>query len=72
MHLKDHKVNILGLNTHLHHAAFDRDAGKGYKFNHIHCLCSAEEKCFLESTFADIKFIGNNIIQCNNNYNILS
>ena len=72
-HLKDHNVNILGLNTHLHHAAFDRDAGKGCKFNHIHCLCSPEDKRFLELTFADSKFIGsNNIIQCNNNYTILS
>ena len=56
----------------MHHAAFDRDAGKGYKFNHIHCLCSLEDKRFLESIFEDSKFIGsNNIIQYNNNNNVM-
>ena len=45
---KDCNINILGLNTHLHHAEFDRNAGKGYKFNYIHCKCTSEDKRFLE------------------------
>ena len=35
------------MNTHLHHAKFDRNAGEGYKFNYIHCKCTKEEKNFL-------------------------
>ena len=45
---KDCNVNILGLNTHLHHAQFNRDAGKGYKFNYVHCMCTKDDKEFLE------------------------
>ena len=45
----DNNVNILGLNTHLHHADFDRDAGKGYKYNYIHCMCTTEDKEFLKN-----------------------
>ena len=39
------------MNTHLHHSDFDRDAGKGQKFNYIHCLCTNEDKRFLEEQF---------------------
>ena len=46
---KDCNVYILGLNTHLHHAKFDRNAGKGYKFNYIHCTCTKDEKEFLKN-----------------------
>ena len=45
---KDCNVNILGLNTHLHHAEFDRNAGNGYKFNYVHCICTKGEKEFLK------------------------
>ena len=45
---KDCNVNILGLNTHLHHADFDRNAGNGYKFNFVHCTCTQEDKDFLK------------------------
>ena len=48
---KDRRINILGVNTHLHHANFSRIATKGYKYNHVHCLCSDEDKRFLKSTF---------------------
>ena len=46
---KDCKVNILGLNTHLHHAKFDRDAGNGYIYNYVHCVCTKDEKEFLKN-----------------------
>ena len=46
---KDCNVNILGLNTHLHHAKFDRNAGNGYKFNYVHCVCTENDKEFLET-----------------------
>ena len=46
---KDYNVNILGLNTHLHHAKFDRNAGKGYKFNYVHCMCTKDDKEFLKN-----------------------
>lgn len=46
---KDCKVNILGLNTHLHHAKFDRDAGNGYIYNYVHCMCTKDEKEFLKN-----------------------
>ena len=45
---KDCNVNILGLNTHLYHADFDRNAGKGYKYNYIHCKCTKRDKEFLK------------------------
>jgi prephenate dehydratase len=45
---KDCNVNILGLNTHLHHAEFDRNAGNGYKFNYVHCICTKDQKDFLK------------------------
>jgi prephenate dehydratase len=45
---KDCNVNILGLNTHLHHAKFDRNAGSGYKFNYVHCMCTESQREFLE------------------------
>lgn len=48
---KDRHINILGVNTHLHHANFSRIAAKGKKFNHVHCLCSDEDKEYLKSTF---------------------
>ena len=44
----DCNVNILGFNTHLHHAEFDRNAGNGYKFNYVHCMCTKDEKEFLK------------------------
>ena len=56
---KDCKVNILGLNTHLHHAEFDRDAGNGYKFNYIHCMCTPKDKDFLKEKFK-AEFVGGN------------
>jgi prephenate dehydratase len=46
---KDCNINILGLNTHLHHAGFDRNAGNGYKFNYIHCICTKDDKDFLKN-----------------------
>ena len=46
---KDCKVNILGLNTHLHHADFDRNAGNGYKYNYVHCMCTRKDMDFLKS-----------------------
>ena len=46
---QDCSINILGLNTHLHHADFDRNAGEGYKFNYIHCKCTSREKTFLKN-----------------------
>ena len=46
---KDCNVHILGLNTHLHHAEFDRNAGKGYKFNYVHCMCTKDDKEFLKN-----------------------
>jgi hypothetical protein len=45
---KDFNINILGLNTHLHHAKFDRNAGNGYKFNYVHCMCTKDEREFLK------------------------
>jgi prephenate dehydratase len=57
---KDCNVNILGLNTHLHHAEFDRNAGNGYKFNYVHCMCTKDEKEFLKNELmAELK--GGNI-----------
>ena len=47
---QEYNINILGLNTHLHHANFDRNAGKGYKFNYVHCKCTKEEKNFLKNS----------------------
>ena len=46
---KDYKVNILGLNTHLCHAEFNQDAGRGYNFNYIHCMCTKKDKEFLKN-----------------------
>ena len=57
---KDNNINILGLNTHLHHADFDRNAGKEYKFNYIHCMCTKEDKEFLENKLK-AEFEGGNI-----------
>ena len=56
---KDCKVNILGLNTHLHHVDFDRNAGNGYKFNYIHCKCTPEDKQFLKNKL-NAEFEGGN------------
>ena len=47
--MQDCHVNILGLNTHLHHADFNRNAGRGYKFNTIYCMCKKEDKEFLKN-----------------------
>ena len=47
---QEYNINILGLNTHLHHAKFDRNAGEGYKFNYVHCKCTRKEKNFLKNT----------------------
>lgn len=57
---KDCNVNILGLNTHLHHADFDRNAGNGYKFNYIHCKCTPENKQFLKNKPLNAEFEGGN------------
>ena len=46
---KDCDVNILGLNTYPHHAESDRDAGNGYKFNYVHCMCTKADKKFLKN-----------------------
>ena len=46
---KDCKVNILGLNTHLHHADFNRNAGNGCKYNYVRCMCTRKDKDFLKS-----------------------
>ena len=53
---KDLNVNILGLNTHRHHAKFNRNAGNGYKFNYVHCVCTEIDKEFLKTDLmAEIK-----------------
>lgn len=62
--LKDQNINILGLNTQLHHERFDRKAGKGYRWNHIHCHCSAQDLESLRdkiSKFKNSEFIGGKI-----------
>ena len=46
---KDCNIYILGLNTHLHHAEFDRSAGDGYQYNYVHCTCTKDEKEFLKN-----------------------
>ena len=55
------------MNTHLHHAEFDRDAGNGFKFNYIHCNCTNEEKNFLKTKlkaeFEDSKGVYNITLQ---------
>ena len=56
---KDCNVNILGLNTHLHHADFDRNAGNGYKFNYVHCKCTPKDKDFLKNKL-NAEFEGGN------------
>ena len=58
---KDCNVNILGLNTHLHHAKFDRNAGKGYRFNYVHCMCTKDDKEFLKNELK-AEFEGGNYI----------
>ena len=46
----DCNINILGLNTHLHHAEFERDDGSGNKVNYVYCMCKKEleHKSYLE------------------------
>ena len=57
---RDCNVNILVLYTHVHHAEFDRNAGKGYKFNHVHCKCTEDQKKFLKDKLK-AEFEGGNI-----------
>ena len=48
---KEHGVNILGLNIHLHNTKIDQDAEKnGYKLYYVHCKCTKEDKKFLKDT----------------------
>ena len=57
---KDCNANILALNTHLLHAEFDRNAGKGYMFNYVHCVCTNDEKEFLKNELM-AEFEGGNV-----------
>ena len=54
---KDCNANILALNTHLHHAEFDQNAGNGYKFNYVHCKCTEDDKEFLKNELM-AEFVG--------------
>ena len=57
---KDFNANTLALYTHIYHAEFDRNAGNGYKFNYVHCMCTKDDKKFLKNELK-AEFEGGNI-----------
>ena len=54
-----HNIKILGVNTYLHHATFDRVTRSGYKDNFVYCICSNEDKAALRRELKYTDFIGN-------------
>ena len=57
MYIKEHKINILGVNTH-RHAALDWVTKPGYKDYYVYCVCSEENKTILSDQLEYPEFIG--------------